>query len=107
VKRAVATRRLDGEQIPRRLIRSIVDDHKLAGRVSLRINRGKTSFEQRWTVPRYDDCSYSYHEGTSLTHESFESIVQRLRFYRRPQVEARTNHVTAYLVKHDALGAAL
>ena len=59
-------RRLDGQQLPRPLIGSIVDDHKLTSRVSLRINRGETSFEQRRTVPRYDDCGYSYHEGTSL-----------------------------------------
>jgi hypothetical protein len=28
-------------------------------------------------------------------------------FFRRPQVEARTNHVTAHLVKQDALHAGL
>ena len=71
----------------------------MTSRVSLRIERGKTSFEERWTVPRYDDCGYSYHEGASLTYENFEIIVQWLRFFRWPQVEARTNHVAAHLVK--------
>jgi hypothetical protein len=107
VKRTVAALGLECEQVPRRLIRSIVDDHKLTSRVSLRIKRRKASFEERWTVPRYDDCGYSYHEGTPLTYESFKIILQWFRFFLRwPQVEAGTNHVTAHFVKHDALYAA-
>ena len=75
VKRAIAMRRLGGQQSPRPLIGSVVDDHKVARRESLRINRGETSFEQRRTVPRYDDCGYSYHEGASLTYEMVPVIL--------------------------------
>jgi hypothetical protein len=100
-------RSLKCEQVTRRLVGSIVDDHKLTRRVSLRIKRIKTPFKQRRTIPRYDDCGYSYHEGTSLTYGNSETTVQCLRFFRWPQVEARTNHVTAYLVKHATLLMAL
>ena len=67
---SAATRDLAGEELARRLIGSIVDDHKLADRVSLRVNRLETSFKKRWTVPCYDDCRYSNHERKSLIYKS-------------------------------------
>jgi hypothetical protein len=36
----------------------------------LRVNRLKTSFKKRWTVPRYDDCRYSNHERKSLMYKN-------------------------------------
>jgi hypothetical protein len=65
-----ATCRFAGEKLARRLIGSIVDDHKLADRVSLRVNRLETSFKERWPVPRYDDYSYSNHERKSSIYKS-------------------------------------
>jgi hypothetical protein len=70
VEISAAARRLAGEEFPRRLIGSVVDDHKLADWVSLRVNRLETSFKKRWTVPRYDDCHYSNHERKSLIYKS-------------------------------------
>ena len=67
---AAAACRFAGEKLARRLIRSIVEDHQLADRVSLRVNRLETSFKERWTVPRYDDCRYSNHERKSLIYKS-------------------------------------
>ncbi len=69
VEISAATRSLAGEEFPGRLIGSVVDDHKLADRVSLRVNRLETSFKKRWTVPRYDDCHYSNHERKSLIYK--------------------------------------
>jgi hypothetical protein len=80
VKIGAPTCGLDGEQLARRLIGSIVDDHKLANWVSLRINRRETSFKERWAVPRYDDCRYSYHEHTSLVYQRLEIIVPEAPF---------------------------
>ena len=70
VEICAATRGLAGEELARRLIGSIVDDHKLADWVSLRVNRLKTSFKKRRTVPRDDDCRYSNHERKSLIYKS-------------------------------------
>ena len=107
MKRAVATRSLDCEQVARRLVGSIVDDHKLARRVSLQIKRVKTPFKKRRTIPRYDDCGYSNRGVNVLDLRQFEIKIQCLRFFRWPQVEARTNHVITYLVKHATLLMAL
>ena len=65
-----ATRGLAGEELARRLIGSIVEDHKLADWVSLSLNRLEASFKERWPVPRYDDCRYSNHERKTLTYKS-------------------------------------
>jgi hypothetical protein len=70
VEICAATGGLAGEELARRLIGSIVDDHKLSDWVSLRVNRLKTLFKKRWTVPRYDDCRYSNHERKSLIYKS-------------------------------------
>jgi hypothetical protein len=71
VKIGAPTRGFDSKQLARRWIGSIVDDHKLANRVSLRVNRSKTSFKKHGTVSRYDDCCYSYHERKSLIYEGW------------------------------------
>jgi hypothetical protein len=63
MKGRITTGNLRGEQLTRRLLGSIVDDHKVIGRISLRVDRGKTSLEQRRTVPCDDDCGDSYHKG--------------------------------------------
>src|ERR1700722_1053305 len=70
VELRAAACRFASEKLARRLIRSIVEDHQLANRVRLRVNRLKTSFKKRWTVPCYDDCRHSDHERKSLIYES-------------------------------------
>jgi hypothetical protein len=75
VEIGAATRNFAGEKLARRLIGSIVEDHKLADWVSLRVNRLETSFKKRWAVPRYDDCRYTYHERMSLNYVRLEIIV--------------------------------
>ncbi len=69
VELGAAPRRLGCEQFARRLIGSIVDNHELTDRVSLCVNRLEASFKERWTVPRHDDCRYSYQERKSLIYE--------------------------------------
>src|SRR5580704_516606 len=70
VEIGAATLGLASKELARRLIGSIVDDHKLSDWVSLRVNRLETSFKKRWTVSRYDDCRYSNHERKSLIYKS-------------------------------------
>jgi hypothetical protein len=70
VEISAAARGFAREELARRLIGSIVDDYKLSDWVSLRVNRLKTPFKKRWTVPRYDDCRYSNHERESLIYTS-------------------------------------
>jgi hypothetical protein len=70
VEISAATRGLAGQELARRLIGSIVDDHKLSDWVSLRVNRLKASFKKCWTVPCYDDCRYSNHERKPLIYKS-------------------------------------
>jgi hypothetical protein len=107
VEISAATRCLAGEQLSRRLIGSIVDDYKLADWVGLRVNCSETSFKERRTVPRYDDCRYNYHERRSLIYKSDEIILtDTLFFFRRSEIKAKMNHVTAHLVKQNSRRAA-
>ena len=75
VKVSNTVRSLGREQLARRLIRSIVDHHELADWVSLRVNRSKTSFKERWAVSRYNDCRHTDHERRSLNYKRLEIIV--------------------------------
>jgi hypothetical protein len=102
VEISAAARRFAGENVLGGFIGSIVDDDKLADRVSLGVNRLKASFKERRTVSRYDDCRYSNQERKSLIYKSqWNTVPSGLIFFRRPRDWREDDHGAGSLVKHE------